>query len=60
MARPNVRMIADDLMIAQVKRAQDIRNRQVEPMKDYDIEILAYWCVFFVVMTGIVVVLALA
>ncbi len=57
--RPNMRLSADDLMIARVKKTQEMRERDIIPDND-DMELMAYVAVFCVLGTIIMVVLALA
>lgn len=63
MPRPNVPMSVDELMIARVKRAQEIRQMHdydKELLMDADLEIYAYVAVFCIILTLIAMVIALA
>lgn len=62
--RPNIRMTSEELMLAQVRRAQELRNSEWQPredgLQDFDVETWAYFCTLGLTIIGIVVVLALA
>jgi hypothetical protein len=60
MPRPNIPMTTDDLMLAQVRRSQELRRTELKEPKDIDVEMSTYLVTFSILITFIMVVLALA
>lgn len=54
--RANTRMSSDDLMLAQVRRAQELRQRQPAHPDDDSMEVIAYCVVAGIVWTFVLVV----
>lgn len=63
MPRPNIPMTREELMLAQVRRAQELRNRDVRHEEwheeDEDLGINAYVAVFCILLT-VILMLAIA
>jgi hypothetical protein len=54
--RPNVRLSADEVMLAQVRRKQQLRQIELKPAKQGpDIPLLGYLFALCVLITGILI-----